>query len=116
MRRLRCRIASARRGFRLTWLAPLGLAIALAGCATSSAEPTSGPQALAQADRARVEDDGLPVQVAPPAGIRQLPDDPREPFSRNYGPQPPAQPTRLSPAEADAIVAQAIAAHEMRRP
>ena len=120
MRRLRRRIASAGRGFRLAWLAPLGLAIALTGCATSSAEPTPASQALAQADRARMEDDGLPMQVAPAAGIRQLPDDPREPFSRNYGPQSPARqpslPTRLSDAEADMVMAQAIAAHEMRRP
>ena len=87
--------------------------IAMAGCATSSAEPMPAPQALVQADRAQMEDDGLPEQVAPPARIRRQPDDPREPFSRNYGPQPP---TRMSRVEEEAVIAQAITAHEMRRP
>ena len=94
----------------------LGLAIAMAGCATSSAEPTPASRPLAQTDRGELEDDGLPMQAAPPAGIRQQPDDPREPFSRNYGPQPPAPPRRLSEAEADMVIARAITAHEMRRP
>lgn len=34
---------------------------------------------------AEMEDDGLPVQDAPPARIRQIPDDPSQPWSRNYG-------------------------------
>ena len=53
MRPLRCGIAPARRGVLLAVLGPLGLAIAMPGCATSPAEPTL-------------------------AGIRQLLDDPRE--------------------------------------
>ena len=40
MRRLRCRIAPARRGLLLGVLGPVGLAMALSGCAISSAEPT----------------------------------------------------------------------------
>ena len=67
-----------------------------------------------------MEDDGLPVQVSPRAGIRQTPDDPSEPFSRNYGPKLPARlsgpPTRMSSAEEDALIARAITVHEMRRP
>ncbi len=38
-----------------------------------------------------MEDDGLPVQTAPPARVRSAPDNPNEPFSRNYGgPNPSA--------------------------
>jgi hypothetical protein len=113
MCRLRRGVAFAGQGLLLTWLGPVGLAIAMAGCAASSAEPMPASLPLVQADRAEMEDDGLPVQVAPPAGIRQLPDDPREPFSRNYGPRPSA---RMSRAEEDAVIARAITAHEMRRP
>jgi hypothetical protein len=32
-----------------------------------------------------LEDDGLPSQAAPPLDRRREPDDPREPFSPNYG-------------------------------
>lgn len=67
-----------------------------------------------------MEDDGLPVQVAPASAIRQQPDDPSEPFSRNYGPKPAAllsgPPTRMSSAEEEALIARAITEHEMRRP
>jgi hypothetical protein len=37
-----------------------------------------------------MEDDGLPSQAPPSANIRQLPDDPSEPYSRNYGGPNPA--------------------------
>jgi hypothetical protein len=94
-------------------LAPVGLGVSLSGCATSSAEPPPSYQTSLQAPRGAIEDDGLPAQTAPPARIRQLPDDPSEPFSPNYGPQPPR---RLSQAEAEAVIARAITAHEMRKP
>ena len=117
---MRCRrwcVAPRGAGFLPVMLAFLGLACGLAGCATSSAEPTSQSTPLAQPARDAVEDDGLPPQVSPPLRIRQAPDDPSEPYSRNYGPPQPAQaPVRLSDAEADAIMNRAIAAHEMRRP
>jgi hypothetical protein len=104
----------------LAWLGPLGLAVALAGCATSSAGETSASRVHAQAERAEIEDDGLPVQVAPRATLHREADDPSEPFSRNYGPRPPARlsgpPTRMSSAEEEALIARAIAEHEMRRP
>jgi hypothetical protein len=109
MRRLR-RVAVGGRGLLLAVLGPIALGLALGGCATSSTEPS--PLSL-PFDRTAIEDDGLPAQVAPPAGLRQTPDDPSEPFSPNYGPQPPRS---LSQAEADAVMAQAITAHEMRRP
>jgi len=94
----------------LACLAPLGLA----GCATSGADQASAARAVAQAGRVDTEADGLPAQVPPPARIRQLPDDPAEPFSPNYG-LPPA-PVRMTSAQADAIVVRAMLAHEMRRP
>jgi hypothetical protein len=33
----------------------------------------------------QIEGDGLPSQAAPLARIHQMPDDPSEPYSRNYG-------------------------------
>ena len=102
-------------------LVPVALAVALAGCANSTGTRVYGHQTVAQQSKpVDLEEDGLPAQVAPRAGIRNLPDDPSEPFSPNYGsPQrlrSVAVPVSLSVAEADALVAHAIAAHEMRRP
>ena len=98
----------------------MGLAVALAGCATSSAGEPSATRSYAGAARLEIADDGLPAQIAPSAAIRNAPDDPRQPFSRNYGLPPVARlsgpPTRMSSAEAEALIARAIAEHEMRRP
>lgn len=69
--------------------------VGLGGCASTqaprySSETTApAPRVVAQAAPA-VEDDGLPAQTPPPAHIRQLPDDPSEPFSPNYGGGNPA--------------------------
>jgi len=88
-------------------------ALALAGCASSP-----GPQAAQAGGPAILEADGLPAQVHPAADIRQLPDDPSEPFSANYGAlarlgSAAGQASRLAE---DAIIAAAITAHEMRKP
>ncbi len=119
MRRLRRGMVPARLCLLLVWIGSLGLAVAVAGCATSSAE-TSASQSAVRSGRGDPEAAGLPVQVAPPTRIRQLPDDPSEPFSRNYGPRPAmrlqAAPVRMSDAEAEALIVRAIAEHEMRRP
>ena len=37
-----------------------------------------------------LEDDGLPPQVPPPVNRKREPDDPREPYSPNYGNPAPA--------------------------
>jgi hypothetical protein len=119
MRRLRRGSVLTRLSCLLVWLGPLGLAVVLAGCATSSAGETSAARSQVRAERAEMEDDGMPAQVAPVSSIRQQPDDPSEPFSRNYGPRPAAlagPPARMSSAEEEALIARAIAAHEMRRP
>jgi hypothetical protein len=88
--------------------AVVAIALTLAGCATDeeyrreaharAAYAHAQAQASAAPRReADLEDDGLPSQVPPPVGRRMEPDDPREPFSRNYGrpvaaPQPEPQP------------------------
>jgi hypothetical protein len=111
----------------------LGLAVFLTGCASRSgpqlyANHMGAPrpaQGMAQERPAPVEmeGDGLPVKVAPLRSTRPIPDDPNEPFSPNYGSQPPRPlqpmqraslggPTRMAVVEQDAIIAQAIATHE----
>ena len=66
--------------------AALAAMLALAGCATNSqtANIQIAPR-IAQQSTADAEDDGLPAQAPPPARIRAAPDDPSEPYSRNYG-------------------------------
>ena len=74
---------------------------------------TASYQAAIQRPAIVREDDGLPPQTPPPFRVRQVTDDPSEPFSFNYGPLPPR---RLSNAEAEAVIARAITEHEMRKP
>jgi hypothetical protein len=80
----------------------------------------SASRSHASATRVEMEDDGLPAQVTPTSAIRHEPDDPSQPFSRNYGLRPAARlsgpPPRMSSAEEEALIARAIAEHEMRRP
>jgi hypothetical protein len=79
----------------------LAALLGLSGCSSAgttqySAENTQvAPARIAQA-ATEVEDDGLPSQSPPPVRIHQMPDDPNEPFSRNYGGGNPA----AVPAEA----------------
>lgn len=92
-------------------LLPVALLAAgcLAGCGHTQqyAYPGTRPSAYVGAstvatqvpvEKVEVENDGLPAQAAPRAGIRQLPDDPREPWSRNYG-GPAPQPVRRADVE-----------------
>jgi len=70
-------------------------ALVEAGCATdNNAYNAGGPANVAYVRQAsaatEMEDDGLPSQAPPSASIRQLPDDPSEPYSRNYGGPNPA--------------------------
>jgi hypothetical protein len=69
-------------------------ALIAGGCAnTGAARSTSVEPAayVAQGPAMAMESDGLPVQAAPSATIRQLPDDPAQPFSPNYGGDNPAR-------------------------
>ena len=118
MRRLRRRVVRSDPSLVLACLVPVCVGIALAGCAASSAsEPTS---TVTHAGRVAMEDDGLPAQVPPPRSVRQQPVDPAEPYRPHYGSLPShrraAIARRLSSTQEDAIIAQAITAHEMRRP
>lgn len=66
---------------------------ALAGCSSTGANYTAQdvPVAPRVAQSAVVvEDDGLPAQSPPPARINRAPDNPDEPFSKNYGGGNPA--------------------------
>ena len=72
---------------------------ALAGCASTPRQYTANDVRVAQAAVIDVEDDGLPAQTPPPARVRHLPDDPSEPFSRNYGGENPSRTTTVAPEE-----------------
>ena len=70
----------------------LAALLGLAGCSsaktssyTSDNVAVAPAQSVAQASVVDVEDDGLPAQTPPSGRIRQLADDPSEPYSRNYG-------------------------------
>jgi hypothetical protein len=72
----------------------IGQAFALPGCASKTT--ARGPDAVSRPDpriasHSDVEADGEPAQTPPPLSIRAAPDDPREPWSRNYGTVPPAK-------------------------
>lgn len=98
---------------RLVWGLSLGasslqvsalvLAMFVGGCASRQSEPqpyaanTQGPQphvadARAGQEKAKedVEGDGMPAQLPPVRG-RQIPDDPAEPWSPNYGSAKPVR-------------------------
>ena len=120
----------------------IGLLAVLAGCAsdrgtTHSSASTTTPMHMAGV-RVEVEADGLPAQLAP-RNHTPLEDDPREPWSPNYGSvrttrtsaidtetepatvavPPPVQAIPVShtrPVDAEDIIRRAVAAHEMRQP
>lgn len=119
----------------------IGLLVVLAGCASDRNAPHASTSATTPMHMAGapVEADGLPAQIAPPRNGAPLEDDPREPWSPNYG---SVRPTRTSaidtrtetavvampppvraiavshtrPADAEDIIRRAVAAHEMRQP
>lgn len=92
-----------------TGIGPIIISCALAACVSGCASTHHNTQvygyydagASAQRKVAQagvvMEDDGLPSQSPPPAHIRALPDEPGEPFSKNYGGSNPAA-TRSFPA------------------
>ena len=81
----------------------LAALLGLTGCASDqskqyaaeNAAVASGP-AVAQA-YVEVEGDGMPAQTPPSPRIRQMPDDPSEPYSRNYGGINPSAVKRSEP-------------------
>lgn len=140
-------------------LGVIGLVLLAGGCASNDPSPPSwvngpirallqeeAPQQAAKAHpqpkvttgmRVEIEADGLPAQLAP-RNRNPIADDPREPWSPNYGAavtpvfdkrrlaekldaaqsqQPAAaiHPPHARPLNGDDLIRQAIAAHEMRR-
>ncbi len=66
---------------------------AIAGCSSTGSNSytaESVPVAKVAQAATPVEDDGLPSQAPPPGRIRLMPDNPGEPFSKNYGGGNPA--------------------------
>jgi hypothetical protein len=75
-------------------------ALDVGGCAADNNPyygSVSPPTYVAQGPAAQTEADGLQSQAAPSARIRQMPDDPSQPYSRNYGGPNPAGTVPTSP-------------------
>lgn len=53
--------------------------------------------------KVEMEDDGMEAQVPPPKRVREEPDDPREPFSRNYGTVAPLRRAEALPGAREAM-------------
>jgi hypothetical protein len=120
----------------------LGLTgVALAGCAATRSPQYAGapvPRPVSEQQwKVEIEDDGKPAQAPPVRRMRPEEDDPTQPWSPNYGrktplpvaPSPsqgqprswpkPVEASHSAPIddrEADAIIARAVNAHEMRKP
>lgn len=75
----------------------LAASLPVAGCSSTGATQYSAqnaavaPRVMAQANRVDMEDDGMPAQTPPSVRIQHLPDEPDEPYSRNYGGENPAK-------------------------
>jgi hypothetical protein len=125
-------------------LAAIGLLLALAGCASdrtaryeSSPFGDTAPAYIAETRPQRVdtEGDGLPAQP-PPLRRASIADDPREPWSPNYGTvttvadathqvpstarvaiviKTPSPVGHARPIDEEDVIRRAIAAHEMQR-
>jgi len=131
---------SMSRARRLQTIAPgaavLVLALCVSGCASQQSDGEHAGAMNAQVagvagQRTLLEADGLPVQLTP----REMPaskDDPTQPWSPNYGSEPPAQseppartptyapwrmgpPTRVANIDEEAVIRRAVADHEMQR-
>jgi hypothetical protein len=91
------------------------VAAALGGCSSTRSTATADASWPGSTDPYRVayeppppkvemEDDGMEAQVPPLKRERTEPDDPSEPFSRNYGTVPPVRRAE-APAGASALAA-----------
>ena len=121
MRRLRHRFARSPLSVVLTYVAPVCLAIALAGCAASlAADRSAGAPAAEKTGSLAMTGDGSPAQMPPTRSARQSAADPFDAYNPLHGRRAPFRlittASGWSAAEEDAIIAQAITAHEMRRP
>ena len=77
--------------------------LGLAGCATSSHPYSAQNAAIAGSSRvaeaAQVEDEGRPAQAVPTTRVRELADDPGEPYSKSYGGNNPSAGKKSEPGE-----------------
>ena len=102
---LRAGVAGRRSGASRACVALLlsAVAIALGGCSTTAASPTSGlfggligginePERKPAPPTVDMEDDGREAQRPPPMRMYRKDDDPTQPFSPNYGEVPLPQP------------------------
>lgn len=109
---LRCGPAPRPRRLGITPALVVCVAAIAGGCAKEGAYSTSSPQWYADPPQrvtaatpppVEVEDDGQEAQVPPLRHRPQEPDDPREPYSRNYGSLPPHKAEGPAPAMRSAI-------------
>ena len=85
-------------------IAAVAAVFGLAGCA--SAPTHYAAQNVAVAQVVEVEGDGRPGQPAPEPRLRNLPDEPAEPFSKNYGGQNPSAGKKTDPVQPVNVPAQ----------
>ena len=96
----RSRLPRARVTGALGWFVALLLSPALGACSTAGSA-TQSPQwygagapgqmaGLRAGPPVEIEDDGIEAQRPPPLRAQRPPDDPNEPYSRNYGSAPRA--------------------------
>lgn len=97
MSSVRCGLWPMRRSAIAAMGALLGSLLTLTGCSSTHTPPPAAavyswlaneppPPPMQKRD---VEDDGIDAQTPPSFSVRGMPDDPRQPWSRNYG-KPPA--------------------------
>jgi hypothetical protein len=121
MRRLRDRKVRSWLGVLATRAAPVCLAAALAaGCAATSPHEGATAAVTGSETRAAIPGEGLAARFPLLRGVRQQPVGAADPYSPLNGARAPYRMAHAawpwSPAEEDAIIAEAITAHEMRRP
>lgn len=100
-------------------VAAVGILLALTACASDRSaqyQPTSGDSATAYADaplpRIQTEGDGLPAQPPPMRRASAVADDPREPWSPNYGTVAPTRVAEASIAAASNLQTETAPAPE----
>jgi hypothetical protein len=95
---LGCRPVQAVRAAAPLIVAAAGLCAA--GCAANHStynDTLSAAAYVAQGPSVQIEEDGMPSQAAPAARIRQMPVDPSQPYSRDYGGPNPASTIPAAP-------------------
>ena len=81
----------------LARLAAMAAVFGLAGCASATNQYSAQNVAVAQATE--VEADGRPAQAVPTSRLREMPDEPAEPFSKNYGGKNPSAGKKADPVQ-----------------